>query len=74
MAYDIKIAGGTIGDGTGTPGHKGDVGIKDGMIAALDDEESPKELTSVYRARAEYTTERLTGTRCTPVAAISRYS
>jgi len=40
-----------------------------GMIAALDDEESPKELTSVYKARAEYTTKRLTGTRCTPVAA-----
>lgn len=40
-----------------------------GMIAALEDEESPKELTSVYKARAEYTTKRLTGTRCTPIAA-----
>ncbi len=38
-----------------------------GMIAALDDEESPDELNSVYRARAEYTTERLSGTRCTPI-------
>ena len=40
-----------------------------GMIAALDDDESPKELTRIYRARAEYTTERMTGTGCTPVAA-----
>ena len=40
-----------------------------GMIAALEDEESPKELTSVYKARAEYTTKRLTGTRCIPIAA-----
>jgi len=37
-----------------------------GMIAALADEESPRELTGVYKARAEYTTKRLTGTRCTP--------
>ena len=40
-----------------------------GMIAALADEESPRELTSVYKARAEYTTKRLTGTRCTPIGA-----
>ena len=38
-----------------------------GMIAALDDEESPEELTSVYKSRAEYTTERLAGTRCMPI-------
>ena len=38
-----------------------------GMIAALDDEESPEELNGVYKARAEYTTERLSGTRCTPI-------
>ena len=40
-----------------------------GMIAALDDEDSPKELTSVYKARAEYTMKRLADTRCTPIAA-----
>ena len=39
-----------------------------GMIAALDDEESPEELTSIYRSRAEYTTECLTGTGCEPIA------
>ncbi len=38
-----------------------------GMIAALDDEESPDELNGVYKARAEYTTEKLSGTRCTPI-------
>ena len=40
-----------------------------GMIAALNDEDSPTELTNIYKARAEYTTKRLTGTRCTPIAA-----
>jgi aspartate/methionine/tyrosine aminotransferase len=40
-----------------------------GMIAALEDEESPEELMGVYRARAEYTTQRLSGTGCEPVAA-----
>jgi aspartate aminotransferase len=40
-----------------------------GMIEALDDEESPEELNNLYRTRAEYTTERLEGTGCKPVAA-----
>ena len=40
-----------------------------GMIAALDDDESPAELTRTYRARAEYTTKRLTGSGCEPIAA-----
>ncbi|MFB3107367.1 MAG: pyridoxal phosphate-dependent aminotransferase [Pseudomonadales bacterium] len=40
-----------------------------GMIAALDDEESPAQLTSTYRARAEYTTQTLAGTGCEPIAA-----
>ena len=40
-----------------------------GMITALADEESPAHLTSVYRSRAEYTTERLQGTGCEPIAA-----
>ena len=42
---------------------------QDGMIEALDDEASPEVLSDVYRARAEYTTERLAGTGCEPIAA-----
>jgi aspartate aminotransferase len=40
-----------------------------GMITALEDEESPAHLNDVYRQRAEYTTERLSGTGCEPIAA-----
>jgi aspartate/methionine/tyrosine aminotransferase len=39
------------------------------MIAALEDEESPVELNRVFRSRAEYTTQRLDGTGCKPIAA-----
>lgn len=40
-----------------------------GMIAALDDEDSPAELSRVYQARAEYTTQQLQGSGCEPIAA-----
>ena len=35
MTLDIKITGGTIIDGTGSPGYTGDIGISDGRIVAV---------------------------------------
>ena len=37
MAYDMKICGGTIVDGTGRPRFAGDIGIRDGRVAAVGD-------------------------------------
>lgn len=35
MTYDLKITGGVIVDGTGKPRYHGDIGIKNGLIAAV---------------------------------------
>ena len=35
MDYNLKIVGGTIIDGSGGEGYRGDVGIKNGSIVAL---------------------------------------
>ena len=48
MTYDIKIVGGTIVDGTGKPGYLGDLGIKDGRVAALGD--APEDAAQIIEA------------------------
>src|SRR4029077_16090791 len=35
MDFDLAIRGGTLADGTGRPAVRGDLGIKDGRIAAV---------------------------------------
>jgi aspartate/methionine/tyrosine aminotransferase len=40
---------------------------QDGMIAALEDEESPQELNRVFRSRAEYTSQCLINSGCEPI-------
>ena len=37
MLYDLIIRGGTVYDGTGAPGVRADVAVRDGKIAAIGD-------------------------------------
>jgi N-acyl-D-amino-acid deacylase len=48
MAYDLKLAGGTIVDGTKASRYVGDVGIKDGKVVALG--AAPEEATRTIDA------------------------
>ncbi len=45
MTYDLKIAGGTIIDGTGKAGFKGDLGISGGKVVAMGKAEGPATTT-----------------------------
>jgi len=45
MTYDLKITAGTIVDGSGKPGFRGDLGIKDGKVAAMGKVDGPAAAT-----------------------------
>jgi len=54
MNYDLKITGGTIVDGSGSPGYRGDLGIRDGRIVALG--EAPGDATATIDASGRMVT------------------
>jgi N-acyl-D-aspartate/D-glutamate deacylase len=54
--FDVVIAGGTVVDGTGAPGRRADVGVRDGRIAAI---ASPGELDGADVAQRIDATDRV---------------
>jgi len=48
--YDLVITGGTVIDGTGKPGVRADVGVKDGRIALISENIPPAKAVSVIDA------------------------
>jgi N-acyl-D-amino-acid deacylase len=54
--YDILIRGGTIYDGTGSPGHAGDVAIKDDRIVAIGTIPASATAERTVDARGKYVT------------------
>jgi N-acyl-D-amino-acid deacylase len=54
MAYDLKITGGLIVDGTGAQGYIGDIGVTDGMIVAVG--EAPDDADKIVDASGRVVT------------------
>ena len=44
MDYDLLIRGGRVVDGSGMPGYRADVGVRDGKIVAIDALADPERL------------------------------
>ena len=62
MDYDLKIAGGTLIDGSGAPRRRGDVGIRNGRVVALGS--APGSAAQTLDADGRTTTRRSSGTAC----------
>jgi N-acyl-D-amino-acid deacylase len=54
--YNILIKNGTILDGTGKPGYKADIGIKNGLITEIAPELNEKKAELVFNARDQFVT------------------
>lgn len=62
MAYDLKIVGGQLVDGTGAPARRADVAVKDGRVVAVGD--CPDEATTVIDAAGAIVTPGFVDIHC----------